>query len=696
MVTSWKRPGAAVLGLVAALGVCLAAGRAGASSHSEAPLISLDPAVDNCDVYFFLDPNRPGMAVMLATFNGLSNPASGPNYKSFAENARYDLKIDNDGDGAHDITYRFLFTNHRRSDETFLYNTGPIASVSDPNLNVYQTFVVQKIVGSPGNPSPSQITVVGGGDASQPFYTVPWNIGPKSYPNNAYHSITDGIYSTTDGGTVACGPRADPFFVDLQTIFDLINLAGPTSRPGIGVGNTGGGKNTLNGFNVMAIMLEVPVSDITKNHDTPTDATNPDAIVGSLVDDEPSRDPSPQRGWNDDRVGQLRAGFAPGSAAHQRGPHRARRQGPLERHRAEGRPRLRRRVLPPFRGRRAAQGALRNRIPRGTPRRHRGGPRDGNPGPEPSPRRGRSRRAASQRRHSSGPHRRRELARRDCRNNAGFPNGRRTCDDVVDIELRVIAGGTVLTPDFDHAPNNELGDEVDAPDSACSTSFPFMITPYQGFADPHARSARPVHSAGALAPAKLLELTGRWISSSLFWFSPPCPRARRRPLPLRRRTRPARRLQARISSAKDSCRRRPDSRRARRLAGALPRHASPMPRKRSQWHRKRSRGPSLSIPATSTRAAWRPRCGSRITSSRGSNATASLSSRNARETSTSSECWPTPAWKRAAIPKPSRRCQRMVDIRPGLPAYSRVSYAREIHGELDRRADGHGHGDRGR
>ena len=501
MVTIPKTLRAPVLILAASLIAGLGARPAAASSHSEAPLISLDPAVDNADVYFFLDPNRPGMAVLLATFNGLSNPASGPNYKSFAENARYDLKIDNDGDGAPDVTYRFLFTNHRRNDETFLYNTGPVSSVSDPNLNVYQTYSIQKITGNPAKPAPSQITDVGGGDPAHPFYTVPWNIGPKSFPNNAYHSITDGIYSTADGGTVACGPRADPFFVDLQTIFDLINLAGPTSRPGIGVGNTGGGKNTLNGFNVMAIMLEVPVSDLTKNHDTPTDPNDPDAVVGL---------------WSTTSRPATRVLNGDGTVSESGDYVQVSRLGePLinevlialgdkDNWNATS-PKNDHGFVDEYYRHSEVAGLLKALFGIDSP-------------PEP-------REDIVEALATGVPglnHRPGEVEADELRLNvaippvpiaaanslgviggdlAGFPNGRRTCDDVVDIELRVIAG--VLNPDFNHAPNNQLGDGVDAPDPACSTSFPFMITPYQGFADPHAGSARPVHAADAIAAAKL-------------------------------------------------------------------------------------------------------------------------------------------------------------------------------------------------
>ena len=494
-------------GVAAALAISASGARA--SSHAEAPLVSQDPTVDNADVYFFVDPNNSNMAVLLATFNGLSNPASGPNYKSFADNAWYDLKVDNDGDGVEDVTYRFIFTTTIRDGEnTFLYNTGPFSSTNDPNLNIVQSYVIQKITGHAANPGQDQITVVGGGEGN-PFYTVPWNVGPKSNPGNAYHMIGNPIFHTSDGGIVAAGPRADPFFVDLGMVFDLVDLEVPGAplaspgRPGLGVGNTGGGKNTLNGFNVMALMLEVPISNLTRNHDRPTDATSPDAVVGMWSTTSRPR----TRVLNPDGTITNSSDFAQVS----------RLGNPLINEVAialadkdkwnatEPKDDLANfgayavdPILPKYF--KALFGIDSPPAPR----------TDvvealftGIPGLNTRPN---------------------EVVADEIRLNvaipavpiaqanplgviagdaAGFPNGRRTCDDVVDIELRVVAGGTVLTPDFNHAPNNVLGDGVDTPDPACIPAFPFMATPYSAFADPHAGAARPTHGSDVRAAAKL-------------------------------------------------------------------------------------------------------------------------------------------------------------------------------------------------
>jgi hypothetical protein len=497
----------AAAGIAAALAISVSTARA--SSHAEAPLISQDPTVDNADVYFFVDPNNSNMAVMLATFNGLSNPASGPNYKSFADNAWYDLKIDNDGDGVEDVTYRFLFTTKIRDGEnTFLYNTGPFTSTNDPNLNVVQSYVIEKITGHATDPGPDQITIVGGGEGN-PFYTVPWNVGPKSNPGNAYHMLGNPIFHTSDGGIVAAGPRADPFFVDLGMVFDLIDLEVPGAplaspgRPGLGIGNTGGGKNTLNGFNVMALMLEVPIASLTKNHDRPTDATSADAIVGLWSTTSRPR----TRVLNSDGTVTNSSDFAQVS----------RLGNPLVNEVAialadkdkwnatEPKDDLANfgtyaidPILPKYF--KALFGIDSPPAPR----------TDvvealftGIPGLNSRPNEVVADEIRLNVAIAAVPIAQANPLGVIAGDNAGFPNGRRTCDDVVDIELRVVAGGTVLTPDFNHAPNNALGDGVDTPDPACISSFPFMATPYSAFADPHASSARPTHSSEVRAAAKL-------------------------------------------------------------------------------------------------------------------------------------------------------------------------------------------------
>src|SRR5207237_7705624 len=106
-----------------------------ASSHSEAPLISQDPRADNTDLYAFVSPDNTNTVTMIANYIPLEAPASGPNFYSFDDTVLYEIKVDNSGDGRPDLAYQFRFNTTTRNPETFLYNTGPITSLSDPNCN---------------------------------------------------------------------------------------------------------------------------------------------------------------------------------------------------------------------------------------------------------------------------------------------------------------------------------------------------------------------------------------------------------------------------------------------------------------------------------------------------------------------------------------------------------------------------------
>src|SRR6266853_2153976 len=102
------------------------------SSHREAHEISMDPVADSTDLYAFVSPDRPNFVTLIANYIPLQAPAGGPNFYQFGDNVRYEIHIDNDGDGKADVTYRFTFTSRLRDPDTFLYNTGPITSLNSP------------------------------------------------------------------------------------------------------------------------------------------------------------------------------------------------------------------------------------------------------------------------------------------------------------------------------------------------------------------------------------------------------------------------------------------------------------------------------------------------------------------------------------------------------------------------------------
>src|SRR5574341_594152 len=183
------------------------------TSHREAPAISKDPVADNTDVYAFVSPEKTDTVTMIANFIPLEEPAGGPNFFQFGDDVLYEIKIDNDGDGVEDITYEFRFKTVFRNPETFLYNTGPIKSLEDPNWNIRQFYSVTKIV---MEGKKTKKTVLG-----KELLTVPNRIGPRSTPDYENNLVSPAIHDLPDGVKVFAGQRDDAFYVDLGAIFDL-------------------------------------------------------------------------------------------------------------------------------------------------------------------------------------------------------------------------------------------------------------------------------------------------------------------------------------------------------------------------------------------------------------------------------------------------------------------------------------------
>src|SRR5438128_1799930 len=155
------------------------------SSHRESPTSSKDPVADNTDLYAFVDPVDTSKVTILSNFIPLEEPAGGPNFFQFGDDVLYEILIDNDGDGVEDVTYQFRFKTTTQNPATFLYNTGPIGSLTDPNWNVRQLYSVTKVVG----PRRTGSSTVLGSDLPTP----PVRIGPRSTPN--YATLADAAVS---------------------------------------------------------------------------------------------------------------------------------------------------------------------------------------------------------------------------------------------------------------------------------------------------------------------------------------------------------------------------------------------------------------------------------------------------------------------------------------------------------------------
>jgi hypothetical protein len=114
------------------------------TSHREAPGTSKDPVADNTDLYAFVSPDNQDTVTIISNFIPLEEPAGGPNFAGFGDDVLYEIAIDNNGDALPDITYRFRFKTTFHTPGVFLYNTGPISSLTDANWNIRQTYSVTK------------------------------------------------------------------------------------------------------------------------------------------------------------------------------------------------------------------------------------------------------------------------------------------------------------------------------------------------------------------------------------------------------------------------------------------------------------------------------------------------------------------------------------------------------------------------
>ena len=143
-VSKHRRRGLIAVGLA---GVAVAAGMtfADASSHREAPLITEDPVADNTDMYAFVAPDEPDKVTIVGNWIPLEQPNGGPNFHKFGDDVLYKLRVDNNGDAVEDITYEFRFTTKIVNPDTFLYNTGPVTALDDPDLNVRQSYSVTEV-----------------------------------------------------------------------------------------------------------------------------------------------------------------------------------------------------------------------------------------------------------------------------------------------------------------------------------------------------------------------------------------------------------------------------------------------------------------------------------------------------------------------------------------------------------------------
>lgn len=297
---------ALILALAAASAVAaLLAGPTGmvASSHREAPITALDPKADITDLWAFrsYDANgndtNPASITMIMGVDPFAEPANGPNWFPFDPKILYEIHVDNDNDGLDEIVFQFRFSTQYQLPTVytalagFTSSTGTtaagvpgqITSFSNPGLNFRQTYTITMIKNGVATPIKNS--------NGSPFYVVPANAGPRTMNYGSLYAA--GTYTKTNHGISAfAGTVDDPFFIDLGGAFDTGNFhTGPSGIPGVmngpseapGTSTDGANGNyaadTVSGYAVNVLALQVPIADLTSTG-VIEPATSPHATIG--------------------------------------------------------------------------------------------------------------------------------------------------------------------------------------------------------------------------------------------------------------------------------------------------------------------------------------------------------------------------------------------------------------------------------
>ena len=475
-----------------------------ASSHREAPITALDHAADITDFYAFVSYDHPDRVTFIMNVDPFLEPSNGPNFFPFDPNVLYQIRVDNTHDAVSDVTFNIQFQTQIRAPQLFTGFAGAgnginapanspapvkpgtlivppaITSLDGPGsagLSLRQTYTVTMFRGTKKIP----LTSVTGAS----LFAVPTNIGPRTMPN--YEALAmQGIYTVQgDRGDIRvfAGTVADPFFIDLGAAFDSFNF-----RAGAGGGVLTAAQdkddhlnlapNAVSGFNVNTIAIEVPIAYLTVDGNQHP-ATDVRATIGAwattsrpqlTVRRSPLPDESEGAYYQVQRLGNplineliIGTGFKdkwsmshPANdaqfASFDLDPTLARLFNAIYGINIPPPPRLDLLPLvtyaPPIAAAGTPAGPIADLLRLNT-------------GVAPTPLANRSRLG---------------LIAGD---GAGFPNGRRVTDDVVDIAARVVAGG-VLNPKFNVAPNNLIGDGVAATDVPTQETFPYVHFAYSG------------------------------------------------------------------------------------------------------------------------------------------------------------------------------------------------------------------------
>lgn len=511
---------AGITATVCALGLQLSA-----ANHREAPITALDHKADITDVFAFRSDGDGGVpkVTFILCVDPLLDPANGPTWFPFDDEILYEIKIDNNQDAREDITFQFRFETQQRLPSLFqvyagIGASGAVAPGNSPPPVAPGTLIVPPQITSftsagLGQRQSYSVTAFGGNQRfdltsvdSRRLYAVPTNVGPRTMDYAAL--FAQGSYDLPGGLKVFAGTTDDPFWIDLGATFDTFNLRS-TVAPGVltpvqDAALENFASDTVSGYAVNTIAIEVPVALLTRTGRVEP-ASSPAATIGMwattsrprvsvrqsnrgvpdrsglfrqvqrmgnpLVNelligvgskdrfsmDEPANDAQFVGFFADPALPRVLNALTGGVLAIPAPP------------RADLRPLVQ--YVPPIAAAGSSPGPVADLLRLNT-------------GVAPTPV------ASASRLGVLGG------------DNAGFPNGRRVFDDVVDIALRVVAGGVLAAPfpGYNANINARLGDGVNVNDTAYQATFPFVGFSPSGRDRRHLDPTEPGCTAGAGAP----------------------------------------------------------------------------------------------------------------------------------------------------------------------------------------------------
>ncbi|MBA2689508.1 MAG: DUF4331 domain-containing protein [Burkholderiales bacterium] len=286
-----------------------------ASSHREAPFIANQPQVDGTDFYMFrsYEPGREAFVTLVANYIPLQDPPGGPNFFNMDPNALYEIHIDNDGDAKEDLSFQFRFKTKSKNIALNiggkqiaipLIQSGPISGVNPGTQNVFEQYSVNVVRGDRRG-ARQAITNAANGAAT--FDKPIDNIGKKTiadYPAYANQFLYTVNIPGCGAGRMFVGQRKDPFVVNIGEIVDLINIKLPATE--FGANAESAEKDDLANKNVTSLILEVPIACLTKGSDPVIGGyTTASVRQGRLINPNPK-----SRGSDDNASDATREGGA--------------------------------------------------------------------------------------------------------------------------------------------------------------------------------------------------------------------------------------------------------------------------------------------------------------------------------------------------------------------------------------------------